>query len=103
MLPPLADVYIRVMHVKSPKKKSKLMFRFGFNTGFVASGVLRFTRLEIDDACKDKKNRFGKDFFMDLTFEDVEVDAARMGDFSDISTISAATMNALNSRRVASC
>ena len=30
------------------------MFRFGFNTGFVTSGVLRFTLQEIDDACKDK-------------------------------------------------
>lgn len=127
------------------------MFRFGFNSGFIASGVLRFTRQEIDDACKDKKyvivdfllflstpliawlwrlllvieggkenahgercshllfpfpffvniferGRFGKDFFMDLTFEDEEDHDINM--YNHISRISELTVGALLSRRV---
>jgi len=63
------DVYIRCYHHRE-KKKPKYMFRISFHVGMMPNrGILRLTKMEIDDALKSSK--FDNDFFMDLTWEKV--------------------------------
>jgi hypothetical protein len=47
------------------------MFRAGFHTGYVPSGVLRLTKAQLDGSNADP--RYDDDFFIDLIFAPVIV------------------------------
>ncbi len=59
------DVLIRVRHVGLNNDRIS-MLRFGFHTGYVRPGNMRFTRFDLDGACTD--DRFSEDFLLDLIF-----------------------------------
>mmetsp|Transcript_24461 Transcript_24461/g.67592 ORF Transcript_24461/g.67592 Transcript_24461/m.67592 type:complete len:573 (+) Transcript_24461:250-1968(+) len=66
------DILIRCRHLTFRKKRVS-MFRAAFHTGYVPPNVLRLTKSQLDGACHDK--RYPDDFFLDLIFEKVDVDA----------------------------
>ena len=47
------------------------MFRAGFHTGYVPSGVLRLTKAQLDGSNADP--RYDDDFFIDFIFAPVNV------------------------------
>ena len=53
------------------------MFRAGFHTGYVPSGVLRLTKAQLDGSNGDP--RYEEDFFIDLIFAPVSVAAPTGG------------------------
>ncbi len=67
--PLYGDILLRGRHVQSNGKRVS-MFRIAFHTGYISSGVLRVTKVELDGANVD--NRFASDFFLDLVFDVVE-------------------------------
>ena len=50
------------------------MFRAAMHTGYVPPKVMRLRKSDIDGACSDK--RYGKDFFIDLVFEECSASMA---------------------------
>jgi tensin len=67
------DILVRCRHLTA-KKQRLSMFRAAFHTGYVPPNVMRLTKSQLDGACDD--DRFNDDFFLDLIFEPVGVEAA---------------------------
>jgi hypothetical protein len=59
------DILIRIRHHNSDNNRVS-MLRFGFHTGFIEPGNVRFTKEELDGACTSKL--FDDDFFLDVIF-----------------------------------
>lgn len=59
------DILLRCRHAAASGARIS-MFRAGFHTGYVPSGVLRLTKAQLDGASSD--TRFDEDFFIDLIF-----------------------------------
>jgi hypothetical protein len=63
--PVQGDILLRCRHVARSGVRVS-MFRSGFHTGYVPSGVLRLTRAQLDGSNADP--RFDEEFFVDLIF-----------------------------------
>ena len=63
--PVQGDILLRCRHVARSGVRVS-MFRSGFHTGYVPSGVLRLTKAQLDGSSADP--RFEEDFFVDLIF-----------------------------------
>ena len=77
----LGDIVIRVYHAEAGSRNRVLLFRYAFNTGFLAPATIRLTPAMLDQASTEK--RFSDDFFFDLDFATVaadEPDAAFLAD-----------------------
>eukprot|EP01083_Nonionella_stella_P007289 21089_1 len=61
------DILIRCRHL-TRKGQRVSMFRAAMHTGYIPPKVMRLRKSDIDGACNDK--RYGKDFFIDLVFEE---------------------------------
>ena len=55
------------------------MFHMHFNTGYVEKEYLRFSRMVLDKACKDKSGAFTDEFECELFFEEKEATRERLG------------------------
>ena len=66
--PVQGDILLRCRHVASSGVRVS-MFRTGFHTGYVPSGVLRLTKAQLDGSSADP--RFEEDFFVDLIFSPI--------------------------------
>lgn len=62
------DILLRCRHAARSGVRVS-MFRAGFHTGYVPSGVLRLTKAQLDGASSDP--RYDEDFFIDLIFAPV--------------------------------
>lgn len=63
------DILIRARHIGS-KNSRGTMFRIGFHTGYLADGISRFNKSDIDGA--DRANAFDDNFFVDLVVSQTE-------------------------------
>jgi protein-tyrosine phosphatase len=63
------DLLLRCRHVARSGVRVS-MFRCGFHTGYVPSGVLRLTKAQLDGSSSDP--RFDEDFFVDLIFSPID-------------------------------
>lgn len=66
--PVQGDILLRCRHVARSGVRVS-MFRTGFHTGYVPSGVLRLTKAQLDGSSTDP--RFDDDFFVDLIFSPI--------------------------------
>jgi hypothetical protein len=66
--PVQGDILLRCRHVTRAGVRVS-MFRTGFHTGYVPSGVLRLTKAQLDGSSSDP--RFDEDFFVDLIFSPI--------------------------------
>jgi tensin len=66
--PVQGDILLRCRHVARSGVRVS-MFRTGFHTGYVPSGVLRLTKAQLDGSSSDP--RFEEDFFVDLIFSPI--------------------------------
>jgi len=64
------DILLRCRHAAASGMRVS-MFRAGFHTGYVPSGVLRLTKAQLDGSNGDP--RYDEDFFIDLIFAPVSV------------------------------
>ncbi len=72
------DILLRCRHAAASGVRVS-MFRAGFHTGYVPSGVLRLTKAQLDGSSADP--RYGEDFFIDLIFAPIaKATAASAGD-----------------------
>eukprot|EP00428_Durinskia_dybowskii_P079327 CAMPEP_0170449960 /NCGR_PEP_ID=MMETSP0117_2-20130122/51522_1 /TAXON_ID=400756 /ORGANISM="Durinskia baltica, Strain CSIRO CS-38" /LENGTH=702 /DNA_ID=CAMNT_0010711235 /DNA_START=35 /DNA_END=2140 /DNA_ORIENTATION=+ len=67
--PVQGDILLRCRHVAASGVRVS-MFRTGFHTGYVPSGVLRLTKAQLDGASSDP--RYDDDFFVDLIFSPIQ-------------------------------
>lgn len=63
------DILLRCRHAARSGARVS-MFRCGFHTGYVPSGVLRLTKAQLDGSSSD--SRYSEDFFVDLIFAPVQ-------------------------------
>ena len=66
--PVQGDILLRCRHVARSGVRVS-MFRTGFHTGYVPSGVLRLTKAQLDGSSADP--RFDDEFFVDLIFSPI--------------------------------
>lgn len=66
--PVQGDILLRCRHVARSGVRVS-MFRTGFHTGYVPSGVLRLTKAQLDGSSTDP--RFDEEFFVDLIFSPI--------------------------------
>ena len=64
------DILLRCRHAELVSGQRVSMFRAAFHTGYVPSGVLRLTKVQLDGAGADP--RFSDEFFLDLIFAPIE-------------------------------
>jgi hypothetical protein len=81
-VPIQGDVLLRCRHVSATGVRVS-MFRAGFHTGYVPSGVLRLTKAQLDGSNTDL--RFDDKFFIDLIFATADSKQAEESTLTDAS------------------